>query len=36
VLCGGVLQGAVPTCVSKTALEDCNQYNVSWLIHNMF
>jgi hypothetical protein len=25
VLCGGVLQGAVPTCVSKAALEDCNQ-----------
>jgi hypothetical protein len=28
VLCGGVLQGAVPTCVSKAALNDCNQNNV--------
>jgi ribonuclease HI len=24
-LCSGVLQGAVPTCVSKAALDDCNQ-----------
>jgi hypothetical protein len=29
VLCGGVLQGAVPTCVSKAALDDCNQHSVS-------
>jgi hypothetical protein len=28
VLCGGVLQGVVPTCASKAALEDCNNYNV--------
>jgi hypothetical protein len=24
VLCGGVLQGAVSTCASEAALEDCN------------
>ena len=29
VLCGGVLQGAVPTCASKSALNDCNNYIVS-------
>jgi ribonuclease HI len=28
VLCRGVLQGAVPTCVSKAALDDCNLNNV--------
>jgi ribonuclease HI len=29
VLCGGVLQGAVPTCALEAALEDCNNYVVS-------
>jgi hypothetical protein len=29
VLCGGVLEGVVPTCMSKAALEDCNQHYVS-------
>jgi hypothetical protein len=29
VLCGGVLQGTLPTCALKAALEDCNQHNVS-------
>ena len=28
VLCGVVLQGALPTCVSKAALDDCNSNNV--------
>ena len=28
VLCSGVLQGAVPTCVSKAALDDCNSNTV--------
>jgi hypothetical protein len=28
LMCRGVLQGAVPTCVSKAALDDCNSNNV--------
>jgi hypothetical protein len=28
VLSGGILQGALPTWVSKAALDDCNQNNV--------
>jgi hypothetical protein len=36
VWCGGVLQDAVLTCVSKAALYDCNSNNVIGLIYNTF
>jgi hypothetical protein len=29
VWCEEVLQGAMPTCVLKAALDDCNQHSVS-------
>jgi hypothetical protein len=35
-LCSGVLQGAVPTCMSKAALDDCNQNLIIWFIYNTF